>query len=168
MIPTGTTWLPPHEGGDATRRNGGKSLRRRGWECGGVDTGLESRRFCPQGRKGSSETHCTWIGEGLKGSMGPSPWLGVSVVESLEHWLGKSIHPFRGSLKSFPPRDFIHSFIQCFCSGCPGTHLCRSLGAVMTEAGSASWSSGAEAEAEASARRETPAFSGEVGRKSCS
>lgn len=77
----------------------------------GVDTGRESRRFCPQGRKGSSETHCTWIGEGLKGSMGPSPWLGVSVVESLEHWLGKSIHPFRCSLKySRPETSFTHSF----------------------------------------------------------
>ena len=35
-----------------------------------VDTGLESRRFCPNGMRGSSETHCTWIGEGLKGSTG--------------------------------------------------------------------------------------------------
>lgn len=49
-----------------------------------VDTGLESRRFCPNGMRGSSETHCTWIGEGLKGSTGSFPWLWVFVGESLE------------------------------------------------------------------------------------
>ena len=137
----------------------------------GVGYWAGKQEILSQGMKGSSETHCTWIGEGLKENMGPSPCLGVSVVESLEHWLGKSIQPFRCSLMSFQPRDFIHSFIQCFSSSCSGTHLSRSLGAVMTEAGSASWSSEprwSHTEAEASAGRETPAFSGEVGRKSWS
>lgn len=81
------------------KRSGDESLGGGGLEVAGnvCDTGwgLESRRFWSRWMRASSETHCIWIGEGLKGSMGSFPWLCVFVENLWSPDGEKSIHPFR-------------------------------------------------------------------------
>lgn len=52
--------------------------------CVGTGWGAGKQEILSRWMRASSETHCIWIGEGLKGSMGSFPWLCVFVGESLE------------------------------------------------------------------------------------
>lgn len=107
-----------------------------------VDTGWGAgkQEILSRWMRASSETPCIWIGEGLKGSTGSFPWLCVFVGESLESWWGEEHSPI-SVLTEVIPAWRLHSFTHCSSSVCSGTHLCTSLGTVMIEMGSGSWSS---------------------------